>query len=78
MDAIAMEDDCARVALERCIGCALCVTTCGTGAITLVPKGDAAQPARNTPELYMQMYRERFGAYESAKALAKAMLRVKV
>ncbi len=78
MDAIRMEDGAASVALERCIGCALCVTTCATGAITLVPKTDAMQPPRNTPALYMQMYRERFGAYESAKALAKAMLRLRV
>ena len=78
MDAITMDGEAASVALERCIGCALCVTTCATGAITLVPKPDAKQPARDTPALYMQVYRERFGAYESAKALAKAMLRLRV
>lgn len=78
MDAISMEDDLASVARERCIGCALCVTTCATGAIALVPKPDAKQPPRNTPALYAQMYRERFGTYEAAKALAKAALRLRV
>lgn len=78
MDAVTMADGTAAVDLARCIGCALCVTTCATGAMKLVPKGEAKEPARNTPALYMQIYRERFGTYESAKALAKALLQRKV
>jgi Na+-translocating ferredoxin:NAD+ oxidoreductase subunit B len=78
MDAVSLVDDTATVDLSRCIGCALCVTTCATGAMALLPKPDAKKPARNTPALYMQMYRERFGAYESAKATAKALLRMRV
>jgi Na+-translocating ferredoxin:NAD+ oxidoreductase subunit B len=78
MDAVAMVDGTAAVDLARCIGCALCVTTCATGAMTLAPKADAQQPARNTPTLYMQIYRERFGTYESAKALAKALLQRRI
>lgn len=78
MDAITMVDDTANVDLVRCIGCGLCVTTCTTGAMTLAPNGVAKEPPRNTPELYMKIYRERFGTYESAKALAKALLRVRI
>ena len=78
MDAISMAEGTAAVDLTRCIGCALCVTTCATGAMNLVPKAAAKQPARNTVALYMQIYRERFGAYESAKALARALLQRRV
>lgn len=74
MDAISVSDDSAKIDPGRCIGCGLCVTTCSTGAMMLVRQAEPTPPARSTPELYMQMYRERFGAYESAKAMAKALL----
>jgi hypothetical protein len=40
----------------------------------LVASPSASQPSPTTPALYMKMYRERFGAYETAKALGKALI----
>lgn len=78
MDAITMVEDTATIELARCIGCGLCITTCTTGAMTLTPNAATKEPPKNTPELYMKIYRERFGTYESAKAMAKALLRVRI
>jgi Fe-S-cluster-containing hydrogenase component 2 len=45
MAAITAEDGEITLHIERCIGCGLCVTTCTTGALTLVRKPEAEQPA---------------------------------
>jgi electron transport complex protein RnfB len=74
MDAVQVTDGTAAVNLARCIGCGLCVTTCATGAMKLQPAAAQKEPPASTPELYMKMYRERFGAYEAAKALGKALV----
>jgi electron transport complex protein RnfB len=74
MEAVHLSDGTAEVDPARCIGCGLCVTTCATGAMRLEAKVPSTQPPRNTPSLYMKMYRERFGAYETAKALGKALV----
>ena len=74
MDAIHVTDGSSAVDVSRCIGCGLCVTTCATGAMRLVANPSSTQPAATTPALYLKMYRERFGTYEMAKALGKAVL----
>jgi ferredoxin len=42
------EDDCSEIDLIRCIGCGLCVITCSTEALSLVPK---PKDRRRTPPL---------------------------
>jgi Na+-translocating ferredoxin:NAD+ oxidoreductase subunit B len=74
MEAVHVTDGSAAVDLSRCIGCGLCVTTCSTGAMRLLPNATSAEPAKSTPALYLKMYRERFGTYEMAKALGKAIV----
>lgn len=78
MDAVQVSDGTAAVNLARCIGCGLCVTSCATGAMKLEPAAAPKEPPGSTPALYMKMYRERFGAYEAAKALGKALLRQRI
>lgn len=73
MEAVQVTDGTAAVNLARCIGCGLCVTTCTTGAMKLEPASAPKEPPASTPALYMKMYRERFGVYEAAKALGKAL-----
>jgi electron transport complex protein RnfB len=74
MEAIQMIDGSAAVDLTRCIGCGLCVTTCSTGAMHLAVNETSTEPPKSTPALYMKMYRERFGTYELAKAIASAVI----
>jgi ferredoxin len=78
MDAVSIVDGESRVDLARCIGCGLCVTSCATGAMRLVAKSDPKIPPANAPRLYLKLYRERFGAYETALAIGKAVLRRQV
>lgn len=78
MDAVRVIDGIAIVDQTRCIGCGLCVTTCSTDAMQLQPAPSPTPPPASTPALYLKMYRERFGAYETAKAIGKAFLRRRV
>jgi NAD-dependent dihydropyrimidine dehydrogenase PreA subunit len=75
MEAIAVGDAASSVDLARCIGCGLCVTTCTTGAMTLEPNRTRKKPSASTPSLYLRIYRNRFGTFEAARALGKAILR---
>ncbi|MBI4768046.1 MAG: 4Fe-4S binding protein, partial [Deltaproteobacteria bacterium] len=43
--AIEIADDVSVITKDRCIGCGLCVSTCPTGSITLVPKQSAERSA---------------------------------
>jgi Fe-S-cluster-containing hydrogenase component 2 len=36
-----MDDDVAKVTVEKCIGCGLCVSTCPTEAMAIVRKPEA-------------------------------------
>jgi Fe-S-cluster-containing hydrogenase component 2 len=46
MQALAEDGDCVVLSTDRCIGCGLCVTTCPSGALTLVrkPASERTQP----------------------------------
>ncbi len=57
--AIEVQDDHAHVNLDRCIGCGLCVSTCPTGALSMVQRKDAAVPPGTIPELGMRVLVEK-------------------
>ncbi len=62
MEAIAMnKDGVAQVDLDRCIGCGLCVTTCPSEAIVLIPKPDANRriPPATSMDQMMQIAKKR-------------------
>jgi ferredoxin len=78
MEAVNLEAGHAVVARTHCIGCGLCVSTCPSGSITLTKKERPRIPPKNTPALYAQLYRDRYGTFGLAKAAAKYMLGMKV
>jgi Fe-S-cluster-containing hydrogenase component 2 len=44
MEALSLDGGRVIVDMNRCIGCGLCVSTCPTGSLVLVPKPAAEQP----------------------------------
>ncbi len=61
MEALEMGDDGLILYEHRCIGCGLCVTTCTTGALSLVRKPEAEQPGvpRDLVDLHLRRGRAR-------------------
>jgi electron transport complex protein RnfB len=55
MEAIGVDNGCASVNNDRCIGCGLCVTTCPEEAVTLLrkPESEQAPVPRNTATQYI-------------------------
>jgi Na+-translocating ferredoxin:NAD+ oxidoreductase subunit B len=55
------KDGVAQVELGRCIGCGLCVTTCPSEAISLIPKPDANRriPPATSMDQMMQIAKKR-------------------
>jgi len=78
IDAISLDTGHAVVALTHCIGCGLCVSTCPSDSIALRKKDRPRVPPKTTAALYMQLYRDRYGALGLAKAAAKNLLGMKV
>lgn len=78
MDAVTIPDGVSVIDEGRCIGCGLCVSTCTTGGMRLRLKESPKAPPADVKSLYLKMYRERYGVYETAKALGKAMMRRQV
>ena len=61
MEALEMGDEGLILHEHRCIGCGLCVTTCTTGALSLVRKPEAEQPdvPRDLVDLHLRRGRAR-------------------
>jgi len=78
MEAVSRPDGKAVVERSRCIGCALCVSTCPSGAMRLEPNDQPKLPPDNTPALYMRMLQDRYGAAGMAKLGMKKALGQKI
>ncbi len=74
MDAIAEADGPPTVSEDSCIGCGLCVTTCPSEAMTLRKKERRPPPPKDTKDLYLRMFKERFGPLRTMTAVAGHML----
>jgi Fe-S-cluster-containing hydrogenase component 2 len=79
MDALARDEGgVLRLNPDRCIGCGLCVSTCGSGSLTLERKPDAEQ--RDVPATFLRTYVEMARGRKKLKAgpLLLAWLRTKI
>jgi Fe-S-cluster-containing hydrogenase component 2 len=78
MEAITNLEGKAVVDRSRCIGCALCVTTCPSGALRLEPNEKPRIPPDDTKALYLQMWQDRYGPWGMAKIGMRKMLGLKI
>jgi len=78
MEAITSPDGKAVVDRGRCIGCALCLSTCPSGALRLEAVENPKDPPDDTKALYLKMFEDRFGRLGLAQLGARALLGMKV
>ena len=78
MDAISSPQGKAVVDRSRCIGCALCVSTCPSGALRLEKNENARIPPDNTQALYLKMLQDRYGPWGMAGIGLRKMLGMKI
>jgi ferredoxin len=78
MDAISSPEGKAVVDRGRCIGCALCVTTCPSSALRLEPSEKPRIPPDDTKALYLKMLQDRFGPWGMAKLGTRRILGLKI
>src|ERR1035437_7728682 len=78
MEAISSPEGKAVVDRLRCIGCALCVTTCPSGALRLEPIEKPGIPPDDTKALYIRMLQDRYGPWGMAKIGMRKMLGLKI
>ncbi len=78
MEAISSPEGKAVVDRARCIGCALCVSTCPSGALTLVPNERPKLPPDDTKSLYLRLLHDRFGPFGMAKLAIRHKLGMKI
>jgi len=57
MEALTLVDGTIALNLKRCIGCGLCVSTCPSGAMSLVRKAEPPSIPKDTTSNYLQMAR---------------------
>ncbi|MFB3776791.1 MAG: ATP-binding protein [Bryobacteraceae bacterium] len=77
MDAISATDGPARVDDARCIGCALCVTICPSGAMRLRKKDVQKVPPDDSKALYVKLLKERYGPLGAAKIVGRKLAGLK-
>jgi len=79
MDAIrTATDGKSEVDQARCIGCALCVATCPSGAMQLEKKANGKITPDDTRALYMTLLRERYGPLRTTLMVAGSLVGRKV
>jgi Fe-S-cluster-containing hydrogenase component 2 len=78
MDAIASVEGKVVVDRARCIGCALCISTCPSGALRLEAVEHPKEPPDDTKALYLKMFEDRFGRWGMAKLGIRRMLGMKI
>lgn len=78
MDAISNQDGKTFVDRSRCIGCALCVSTCPSGALQLLPNDQPKLPPDDTKALYLRMFQDRYGPWGMAKLAIRLKLGMKI
>jgi ferredoxin len=78
MEAISSPEGKAMVDRLRCIGCALCVTTCPSGALRLEPIEKPGIPPDDTKALYIRMLLDRYGPWGMAKIGMRKILGLKI
>jgi Fe-S-cluster-containing hydrogenase component 2 len=78
MDAITSPEGKAVVERLRCIGCALCITTCPSGALRLEPNEKPRIPPDDTKALHIQMLQDRYGPWGMAKIGMRKALGLKI
>jgi Fe-S-cluster-containing hydrogenase component 2 len=74
MDALDSSDGATRVDEDRCIGCGLCVPTCPSEALSLVPKSRETIPPADQRSLYKKILVERFGPLRTLGMMGRALL----
>ncbi len=78
MEAITFPEGAAVVDRSRCIGCALCLRDCPSGAMRLESKAEQRVPPDSTQELYLRMFHDRHGPLTMAKVGMRKMLGMKI
>ena len=78
MEAIASPEGKAVVDRSRCIGCALCITACPSGALRLGAVDRPKAPPEDVKALYLKLFEDRFGRWGMAKLGARKLLGMKV
>ena len=78
MEAISSPEGKAVVDRLRCIGCALCVTTCPSGALRLEPNEKPRIPPDDTKALYIQMLQDRYGPWGMVRIGMRKMLGLRI
>jgi Na+-translocating ferredoxin:NAD+ oxidoreductase subunit B len=74
MEALTLVDGVISFKAERCIGCGLCVSTCPSGAMSLVRKAEPPSIPKNTVSTYLQMAqaRNKLGLLRMAAMLVRS------
>jgi ferredoxin len=78
MEAIATPEGKAVVDRARCIGCALCIGACPSGALRLQAVDRPKVPPDDTKALYRKLLEDRFGRWGMAKLGARKLLGMKI
>jgi Fe-S-cluster-containing hydrogenase component 2 len=76
MEALTLVEGAVSLNLKRCIGCGLCVSTCPSGAMSLVRKSEPPSIPKDTVSNYLQMAqaRDKLGLLRMAGMLVRSKI----